>query len=200
MNFKQYLLNAEKVFTFRIKTLFPLEDQVMDLLEKALQKYRPKSITDPVKTILQTNPLGFTGVSQAEVFMTDVELTVPTTSALLEFDLRTMLGLGKANESLRVFSDLDPAEKAVADAEEAEKDQKETGPLLHNENYEEVEQAKFDDYFGGDYNARFLAVLKKAEEERKAKTKAGPTDPLNAHVRHADLPKSEPKEGSSSKD
>lgn len=187
MNFKQYVANAEKVYKFRIKTLFPLEEEVMDLLEKALLKYRPKSITDPIKTMYQTNPLGFTGVKCAEVFMTDVELTVPVTSELLQFDLRTILGLGKFDEALKVFSEFDPIE-----SEEEKTDEKKPA-LLTQENYEEVEEAKFEDYYGGDYNSKFLAYIKEVEAERKVKAKAGPVDAKNPITRWESLPKLEPK-------
>lgn len=190
MNFKQYLANVEKVFKFRIKTLFPLADETMDLLEKALLKYRPKSITDPVKTMYQTNPLGFTGVKCAEVFMTDVELTVPVTSELLQFDLRTILGLGKFDESLKVFSEFDPVE---AEKEKHEGEDEKKPALLTQENFEEAEEAKFEDYYGADYNTKFLAYLKQVEQERKEKVKAGPVDAKHPITRWEKQPKLEPK-------
>lgn len=193
MSLKQYLANVEKTFKFRIKTLFPLVDETMDLLEKALLKYRPKSITDPVKTMYQTNPLGFTGVKYGEVFMTDVELTVPVTAHILELDLRSMLGLGSSDANLRVFSENDLAQQGIADAEKEEEDSEKKPALLTQEHFEEVEEAVFTDFYGDDYNKKFTAYLKQVEIERKEKAKAGPVDSLHPITRWEKQPKLEPK-------
>jgi hypothetical protein len=182
MNFKNYLSATEKVFGFRIKTLFPLEEAMMDLLEKALQKYRPTSITDPVKTMYQTNPLGFTGVKCGEVYMVDVEVTVPVTPDLLQYDLRSILGLGKLDERLKVFSEHDPVE--IENNKIHEEEEKEDAPkeALLTTPYSTETEAKFEDYFGTDYNKKFLEYLKEVEAARKEKAKAGPKDSMNSLV------------------
>jgi hypothetical protein len=166
MNFKHYLADVEKkTFKFQIKTLFPLNDEVMDLLEKALQKYRPAAITKVKKTMMHSNPLGFTGVKMAEVFMFDVELTVPVTPLNLQYDLREILHLHKDAKELKVFGE--DSEKLGDEMTVSEEDA-ELPTLLDNENYEEVEEAKFEENFGDAYNAKFLAYLKKVETERAA--------------------------------
>jgi hypothetical protein len=172
MNFKHYLADVEKkTFKFQIKTLFPLTDEVMDLLEKALQKYRPAAMSKPKKTMMHSNPLGFTGVKMAEVFMFDVELTVPVTPLILQYDLRDILHLHKDAKELKVFghgSEELGEEMTIGEDEEADK-----SALLTNENYEEVEEAKFEDNFGDSYNEKFLSYLKKVEAERAAATGRG---------------------------
>lgn len=190
MSFKKYLADSQKVFKFRIKALFPLEDECMDSLEKALQKYRPNAISAPVKTMYQTNPLGFTGVKCGEVWMTDVELTVPVTSTLLEYDLRTILGMHKDDDHLKVFGE--SQDDLIATSEPVVEE--EAVSLLANENYEEVEEAKFDDFYGADYNSRFLEVLKKVEEERKISARAGCVDAPHPITKWADQPTSNDKD------
>jgi hypothetical protein len=191
MSFKKYLANNHKVFKFRIKALFPLEEECMDMLEKALQKYRPGSISSPVKTMYQTNPLGFTGAKNSEVWMTDVELTVPVTSTLLEYDLRTILGLHKDDEHLKVFGE--SQDELVKTVEPADSEAGENA-LLVDEHYEEVEEAKFEDYYGADYNTKFLEVLRKVEAERKTAAKAGNVDATHPITQWAKQPKAEPKD------
>ncbi len=194
MDFKKYLSATEKVFKFRIKTLFPLVEETMDLLEKALQKYRPVSITDPVKTMYQTNPLGFTGVKSGEVYITDVEITIPTTATLLQFDLRGILGLNKDDNRLMVFDDHAPEENIdnepyhTVETDDRGKVTKK-GALLNNEKFEEVTEASFDDYYGAEYNKKFLAYLKEVEAERKEKTKAGNLDAKHPITRWEKQPK-----------
>lgn len=181
MNFKNYLSATEKVFKFRIKALFPLSEDTMDLLEKALQKYRPISITDPVKAMYQTNPLGFTGAKFGEVYMLDVELTLPCIPYLLEYDLRTMLGLHKDDDTLKVFSEHDPVEieaEKMHEDEEHKDEPKEA--LLNQDEYSNKDQADFSDYFGNDYNKKFLEYLKEVETARKEKAKAGPVEAKNS--------------------
>lgn len=194
MSFKKYLANSHKVFKFRIKALFPLEDECMDALEKALQKYRPEAISTPVKTMYQTNPLGFTGVKSGEVWMTDVELTVPVTATLLQYDLRTILGLHKDDEHLKVFGESqDELEKTVEPIDE-DSEAGEKCALLSDDHYEEVEEAKFEDYYGADYNTKFLDVLKRVEAERKTAAKAGNVDAAHPITKWAAQPKAEPKD------
>ena len=193
MDFKQYLANAEKTFKFQIKTLFPLDNAVMDLLEKALQKYRPVSVSKPKKTMFHSNPLGFTGVKCAEVFIFDVELSVPVTATILEFDLHEILHLGKDSELLKVFgehsSDLGASMEPLGSEDEKH------AALLTNENYEEVEEAKFEDHFGDAYNARFKAYLKKVEGERaKEKGRGAKIDAKHPLTTWANQPDATPKD------
>lgn len=194
MSLKKYLAETKKVFKFRIKSLFPLEEDCMDVLELALQKYRPESISTPVKAMYQTNPLGFTGVKSAEVWMTDVELTVPVTATLLEYDLRTILGMDKDNESLKVFGESQDELEATVEPISEEDELEEAEALLATENYEEVNEADFDDYYGADYNTKFLEVLKKVEEERKETTKAGNVDAPHPITQWAAQPEAAPKD------
>jgi hypothetical protein len=176
MKFKDYIANLEKVFKFQIKTLFPLDDDSMDLLEKALQKYRPQSVSAPKKTMFQTNPLGFTGVKCAEVFIIDVELTVPTTALMLQHDLREILHMHKDAKELKVFGEhseeLDEEMNLTAETDE----EKEKVCLMNNINYEEIKDEKFEDYYGDDYNKKFLEYVSKVEKERAAAKGRGNVD------------------------
>ena len=190
MDFKDYIIGAEKTFSFRIKTLFPLDDAAMDLLEKALQKYRPTSISKPTKMMYQTNPLGFTGVAAAEVYMFDTILTVPVTATLLQFDLRAILGLNKDDGTIKAFSAQTDELEVTAEPQEKAK-----VALLTNEHYEEIEEADFNDYYGADYNKKFLEYVKKVDAERAAKARRGNLDPAHPITKWSDQPKGTPSVG-----
>lgn len=193
MNLRDYIANVEKTFKFQIKTLFPLEAPQMDLLEKALQKYRPSSISKPKKTMFQSNPLGFTGVKNSEVYIVNVELTVPVTELMLQFDLREVLHLGKDSKELMVFSEVgsELAETSEPMSDE-DADKKDKTALLSNDHYEEVEEASFDDNFGAAYNEKFLSYLKKVESERKVARRQGEVDAKHPITKWANQPKAEP--------
>lgn len=195
MKFRDYIANAEKTYKFQIKTLFPLGEAEMDLLEKALFKYRPAAISKAKKTMFQSNPLGFTGSKNSEVFIVNVELTVPVTPLILQHDLRDQLHLHKDAKELKVFGE--HSEELAVEMEplgSGEEDAEATPALLTNENYEEVEEAKFEDSFGDAYNVKFLAYLKKVEDERKKERKAGDVDAKHPITKWADQPKAEPKD------
>ncbi len=171
MDFTKYILAAKKVYKFRIKSLVELTDDIMSDIEKVLFKYRPESISSPKKTMFQTNPLGFSGTTSGEVWIVDIELTIGTTSTMLEYDLRNHLHIGKFDDRIKVFGENDPVENEI---DKLEKEEEEKTPvLLTNENFEEVDEPKFCDYFGDDYNSKFLDIVKKYEEDRKKRTKAG---------------------------
>lgn len=200
MNLKQYLLKVEKTYKFRIKALFPLDDDdCMALLEKALGKYRPVSVSAPKKTILQTNPLGFTGVKAAEVYIVDIELAMPTTSKVLAFDLREILGIQQTSETLKVFSEHELSLEETSEPCDITDDEGEKHDALLTSDEDCVEEAKFTDYFGDDYNTRFLDVLKKVEEERKDKAKVKQDAP-HPITKWADQPKGDEQEEMSAKD
>jgi hypothetical protein len=93
MNFKNYYEQVQKTFKFRIKTVYKLDDESMDVIENVLTKYRPSKIGKPKKMMFQTNPLGFTGPKNVELYFFDVELTVPAAPSVLEYDLRASFGL-----------------------------------------------------------------------------------------------------------
>jgi hypothetical protein len=211
MNIRDYIANAEKTFKFQIKTLFPLGSEEMDLLEKALFKYRPASISKPKKTMFQAQPLGFTGVKNSEVYIVNVELTVPTTSFVLQGDLRDQLRLHKDAKELKVFSDLSDQvgeELNTIGGDLKDEDGKtiqtqlkdDNKALLTQPNYEEVEEAKWEDNYGEAYNTKFLAYLKKVEAERKEKRKAGPVDAMHPITKWADQPKADGDQDAMSKD
>lgn len=187
--FKNFLLKAEKTFKFRIKSMMPLCDDKMDVMEKVLFKYRPVSVSAPKKTMFHTNPLGYTGAKHGEIWFTDVELSVPVTASILELAIREAYGFDKVDGTIRAFAEGDVQEaddESECCPEEAEEEIEERGALMTNENYEEVEEADFSEFYGDDYNSSFTAFLKEFEAKRKEAVGAGEVDPAHPIVKAAD--------------
>ncbi len=181
VDLQTYLNDRQEVFEFSIRTLFPLDDEIMDNIEKALLKYRPKYISAPKKTMFHTKPLGFIGVKAAEVFIVELELTVPATKEVIQRDLRENLGMRFNNDQLIVLDGNEPTndvsevdEDATPDSVWSAEEHTTDGPLLYTQ---ETEHADFDDYYGDTYNERFLSRLKKEEEKRRSDRKQGEYQP-----------------------
>jgi len=176
MSFKNYYESVQQTFNFRIKTIYALDDEGMDVIERVLEKYRPTKTTRPKKMMFQTHPLGFTGVKNVEVYFIDVELSVPATSAILNYDLRTAFGLHQDSEIITVCGENDDP---IADQEEAREElAKDETPLLCQPNYEEIEQPNPEESFGDAYNKSFLAYVRKVEAERELNKKVDAPHPI----------------------
>lgn len=180
MNLKEYLLRSEKTAKYRIKSLRPITDAHMDIIEKVLNKYRPKDVTRPKKLMFQTNPLGFTGAKNVEIWFIDVELTVPVAAKLLEYDLEEKLGLKYDSQAIQVVTEDDPRDCCMDD--DKEETDEEGKALLLDPEYKEVQPIDADDYSGSAYNKKLTDYMKKIADEREhnpsaaAKGKEGQPD------------------------
>lgn len=167
MNLKQYLLKAEKPSKYRIKSIRPLGDNEMDIIEKVLMKYRPKDVSRPKKMMFQKHPLDYVGVENVEVYYIDVEVTVPVSPHALENEIEERLGLAFDSNVIQVISDNDPRGCCMNDDEEEEKVTDEKTALLLDPDYKEVAPINPDDFYGDNYNKKFTDYLNKVREERK---------------------------------
>lgn len=193
MDIRKYINETERTYVYRIKTVVPLDDHEMNVIEKTLMKYMPLQITAPVKTMFQSQPLDFPTVKNAEVFMFDVELGLPASSYVITRELTDALGLPEKYVVVR--SDNDPTEldtqrinaKREMD-EKADKEGLEHGALLDVEDYAEHPEVPADQMYGDQYNSRFLGYLNRVEKERKDSMKVDAKNPL---FKWMDMPKNE---------
>lgn len=172
MGIKQYILESEKQYRLRIKTIIEIDDDAMDRIERVLSKYEPLEISRPKKTILQRHPLDFNNVDSAEVWIVDAVFALPASPGVVKEDIRKILN---APESFVVVRDDDEALEletlrlnAIKDIEEeAEKlGLKPTSLLSTDPLYAEVEISA-DQLFGDEYNNMLLGYLGKVQDERK---------------------------------
>ena len=90
-SFKSYLVENEHTYKFRLKIAEMLDDERMDALESALEKYEVSSISKPKKTPIQEHPMDFQTLNNAEVFIMDAELKYPVTAhQLYEYITQTI--------------------------------------------------------------------------------------------------------------
>jgi hypothetical protein len=186
MSFLKYLAESEKTYKYRLKTVAVdlSESEILDRIEYYLQRFKLIDISSPFKTILQKVPLDFPNVTNAEVFMLDIETAFPLSSYVAAQELRTLLGIPEnmlvvrgANEPIEIETNLINQKQEVNDTAE-EQGLKPASLLNVDPVYPENEQtADGQNYYGDSYNSRLIATLKDIEDERKP-TKFDPPAPL----------------------
>ena len=118
---KHYLTESERTYNFRLKIANMIEDEVMDRLETALEKYDMKSLSKPKKTPIQEHPMDFQTLSNAEVYIMDAELQYPATAYQLYEYISQTVGI-PANQLVVINKD-HPEEIAREEALKEEGDE-----------------------------------------------------------------------------
>lgn len=182
INLREYLAASERRYSYRIKTVVPMDDEIVDRIERYLAKYLPVSIGKVVKTMFQRNPLDFPGIDHAEVFYLDITTALPASSYVLQQDIR--LALGIPEKYIIVRAENEPTEietqriNAITDIDqEATEKGLEPSALLNNPDYPEAEDVDSNQLYGDKYNAGLRDYLAKIAAEREAiviKTKNAP--------------------------
>jgi hypothetical protein len=133
------------------------DDERMDALEAALEKYDVKSISKPKKTPIQEHPMDFQTLQNAEVFIMDAELSYPVTAhQLYEYISQTV---GVPASHLVIINSDHPEEIAREEAAKAEGKEYET---LLDSDYKDEKQ---DPTFGDAYNENMLKSLETRKYE-----------------------------------
>jgi len=160
-SFRSYLVESEQTYKFRIKMAEKCDDETMDALETALQKYDMKSISKPKKTPIQEHPMDFQTLQNAEVFIMDTELQYPVTAHTLYEYISQVVGVPASH--LVVINQDNPEEIA---REEALKEEGEEYETLLGSDYKEEKQ---DPTFGDEYNENMLKSLETRKYEFASK-------------------------------
>jgi len=161
-SFKSYLIESEQTYKFRIKMAELCDDERMNALEAALEKYDMKSISKPKKTPIQEHPMDFQTLQNAEVFIMDAELSYPVTAhQLYEYISQTV---GVPASHLVIINSDHPEEIAREEAVKAEGEEYET---LLDSDYKDANNAK--DNFGDEYNENMLKSLETRKYEFASK-------------------------------
>jgi hypothetical protein len=133
------------------------DDERMNALEAALEKYDMKSISKPKKTPIQEHPMDFQTLQNAEVFIMDTELSYPVTAhQLYEYISQTV---GVPASHLVIINSDHPEEIAREEAAKAEGEEYET---LLDSDYKEEKQ---DPTFGDAYNENMLKSIETRKYE-----------------------------------
>ena len=165
-SFKSYLVESEQTYKFRIKMAEKGDDEIMNALETALEKYEVASISKPKKTPIQEHPMDFQTLNNAEVFIMDAELKYPVTAHQLYSYITEVVGVPASH--LVVINSDHPEEIAREEAIKEEGD--EYSAKLDDPDYKDAKATNAEDSFGDKYNENMLKGLETRKYEfEKAK-------------------------------
>jgi len=152
----EYLESVKKRYKCRIKLACGCSNEMLDKLERYLEKYDVESVSAPQKTILQKRPLDFPQLEMAEIYIVDFVANLPVSLQLLKTEVAELL---RVSEGLVVVVNPEDPRETQDDLAKMER----TEPLLTTEPADTTEQNSFGDKF----NTNFLKELKKLSDERR---------------------------------
>lgn len=190
MDIRQYIAETERTYSYRLKSVVPLDDAVLDMIEKVIMKWQPFSMSKPKKTMFQSHPLDFPEVQNAEVWMTDIVLGLPIAQHIMRKMITDALHLPEKMMVVRgenEWSEIEQQKMLAQDemSAEAAKNGMTRDALLNNENYEEATNPNGEDFYGDKANSRLLNYLSDVE---KAKHEASKVEPKSALFKWMDMP------------
>lgn len=173
-SFIDYVKEQEREYPIRIKTIVPLDDRAMEYIERVLDKYVPKDITKPVKTIMQKHPLDFSDIKNAEVWIVDITTALPVSAYVLMQELKLALNIPEkyivvrnANDPREVENQRQASNDEI-DMASMEGGYSPTARLSTNASYDDDELGELSrPVYGNDYNSEFLTVLAQVAAERQ---------------------------------
>lgn len=166
---REYIEQLQQKHDIRIKLACEVSDDMVDKIERHLQKYDVQKVSAPNKTILQTRPLDFPNMEMAEIFIIDFSCHLPVSTGMLQQELAKLLNV---QEGLVVVRNaIEPRELEAEHDEEGEKIKKQPekveAKLGKDYGKDEAAEQKADELFGDKYNTSFLKELKKLSDGRK---------------------------------
>ena len=181
MKLKDYITESfNKEYGYRVKFAADCGSEQMDMIEKCLDKYNLVSATPFKRTPIEENPKEFYRAKgttcTSEVCSTDVILKYPVNERILEVWLAVNLGMD--HQRVLAYGVKDPRriESEMAELrskEDVDRQVSEEDALLNDESMEHYENENADvdfkaNFFGEEYNKKFLEELAKIKAEKGA--------------------------------
>ena len=116
----EYISKLQREHRYRIKMAFQPSEQQLEVLERHMKKYDALEVGRPEKLMLQAIPMDFPGYGGHEVVLVDVVTRLPLSPAVLESELRGLLGTSEG--TIRVIGRDEPREQAVKSARRRRRD------------------------------------------------------------------------------
>lgn len=157
---RQYLEENVKKYSFRLRCLDKIPDELMDRLELSLKKYDIESMSNGKKTIIH-RPRGFGDVGPREVFTYDFSIKVPATTANLRDDIAQILGRSLDEVILNNMID----EKELWDEDDKDVKNKKYKSILADDSYSEDEKVDNKKYHGDGFIKKFLKDREKDKDK-----------------------------------
>jgi hypothetical protein len=175
--FKEYLSESVKTYPFRIKIAGNVTTEDEGFIKYALDKFSIAEFKKVGKTPIQSLPLDFPKVRNAEVTVFEVSTHYPTTPQ--ELTDKLLMCLKRPLEEIVVRNPNEPLEEYQAPRE------KRKGALLNDGEMSEAVSQPFDSFWGTNYNAQFLKQLHAdAEARRKARGEEIPGGTADEVMKH----------------
>ena len=164
--FKDYLAEAVKEYTFKVKIAGILEDEHLSSMERALSRYNVVKMSSPKKTIMQEHPLDFPAdVTNTEVTMFEVTTSLPVSYDTVARQISDHTGIPFS--SVVVTHEGMPLEQEQAKEIEKAKAKPEDYKPVMGQVYDKKEEADTKNVVHDEKSkVSFLAKLEKAKKER----------------------------------
>jgi hypothetical protein len=165
----EYIEQLKEKHEVRVKIACEVTDDMMDKIERHLQKYDAEKISSPSKTILQARPLDFPNMDMAEVYIIDFTACLPVSKETLHRELAKLLDISEGLVVVRGAND----EREIEQEEEKFQDKKEDYKAKVGADYDKSEapEQKVDELFGDKFNGSLLKELKKISDAKKKEVK-----------------------------
>lgn len=198
-SFKEYLAEAVQENPIRIKIACDLTDDMMDIIERELERYDMVSINKPVKTIMQEHPLDFgTKVRNAEVYIIDAIVNMPISHETFRRNLSDKLAI--AYETVVVKGPNDPIEiEQEAEVQRQTADSESYEPKVGQDYTDEEKKVAETDkpVSGEEHKKNFLKDLQDFKENDPDRGKVEVEGPLSQKATTDAKDNSQPKEDDS---
>jgi hypothetical protein len=166
---REYIEQLQQKHDIRIKIACEVSDEMMDKIERHLEKYDVQKVNKPNKTILQARPLDFPNMDMAEVYIIDFTCHLPVSTGMLHQELAKLLNMQEGMIVVRNANE--PREVEAEHDEEAEKFKKKPekleAKLGTDYSKDEAAEQKADELYGDKFNTSFLKELKKISDSRR---------------------------------
>ena len=163
--FTDYLAEAVKEYTFRVKIAGILEDDHMSAMERALSRFNIVKMSSPTRTIMQEHPLDFpSDIVNTEVTMFEVTTSLPISYDSVARALSDHTGIPYG--SIVVRHDGDPLEQEqIREIEKAKAKDEDYTPIM-GQAYTDKDTVKSNAIHDEKSKGSFLKTLEKSRKER----------------------------------
>lgn len=183
-NFKKYLVESQREYHYRIKTVVDLDSDRLEKIERLLRKYDLIEMSKPEVVDVNKLPLDFKDLEGKAIWIVDAIIGMPVSSYILGQEIKASLNVAERfvivrsdNERVEVETNKIEALKDI-DKEIKAKGLKSSSRLSTESHYDadEIENLPGQAY-GDEYNKKLLKYLRHVEDTRKSQNKE-PHSPL----------------------
>jgi len=160
---KEYLTESKKTYSFKIKVAGPLPENFQETVKTKLSKFGCSKLEQVKSTPIQAAPLDFPEMSNVEITVFEAECSYPVTAPEIAEVIRTNVKISET--CLRVRNSGDADEREIDDSAENEKKSKKA--LLDDSEYKEAVKVNTKEFFGDEFNTKFLKDLHKIAKQRR---------------------------------